>query len=188
MLEVTPKERVLLVSGVSKSYAMTGWRIGWLVDPPEIVDPGAALVEPTTSCPPTPAQYAALAAVDGPQDAMDLMRRIYRDRMLAVQEPLKETGILLAEPTGGFFAMLDISRTGLSSDKFVEQLLTEKGVTTAPGATFGRSSETSIRISCATRLDDLKRGRKQSSISFEKGSGRRVQYALSANWKRADSL
>ncbi|MFP3605923.1 pyridoxal phosphate-dependent aminotransferase [Paraburkholderia sp. SIMBA_053] len=103
MLEVAPKERVLLVSGVSKSYSMTGWRIGWMVAPVEIVEAAAALVEPTTSCPPSPSQYAALAALHGPQDEVDLMRRTYRDRMLAVQKPFKDAGISLAEPSGGIF-------------------------------------------------------------------------------------
>ncbi len=165
MLEVAPKERVLLVSGVSKSYSMTGWRIGWMVASVEIVEAAAALVEPTTSCPPSPSQYAALAALDGPQDEVDLMRRTYRDRMLAVQKPLMDAGILLAEPSGGFFAMVDISRSGMKSDDFVEALLSEKGVAVAPGATFGRSSDRSIRISCATRLEDLEVGVK-SIIDF----------------------
>jgi aspartate/methionine/tyrosine aminotransferase len=158
MLEVAPKERVLLVSGVSKSYAMTGWRIGWLVAPTEIVEASAALVEPTTSCPPTPSQYAALEALTGPQDDVDLMRRTYRDRMRRIQKPLEDAGILLAEPSGGFFAMLDISRTRMSSDDFVQHLLSAKGVAVAPGATFGRSSARSIRISCATRQEDLEAG------------------------------
>jgi len=157
-LEVAPKERVLLVSGVSKSYAMTGWRIGWLVASAEIVEASAALVEPTTSCPPSPSQYAALEALTGPQEEVDVMRRTYRDRMRAIQKPLQEAGILLAEPSGGFFAMVDISRTRMSSDLFVEHLLSTKGVAVAPGATFGRSSAQSIRISCATRQEDLEAG------------------------------
>ncbi|KWA33763.1 hypothetical protein WL27_03470 [Burkholderia multivorans] len=158
MLDVAPKERVLLVSGVSKSYAMTGWRIGWLVAPTAIVEAGAALVEPTTSCPPTPSQYAAFAALTGPQDDVAMMRRTYRDRMAAVQATLVDARILLAEPTGGFFAMLDISCTRMSSDEFVERLLASKGVAVAPGSTFGKLSATSVRISCATRLDELEDG------------------------------
>ncbi|WP_429301103.1 pyridoxal phosphate-dependent aminotransferase [Paraburkholderia sp. GAS199] len=158
MLEVAPKERVLLISGVSKSYAMTGWRIGWLVAHAEVVAAGVALVEPTTSCPPAPSQFAALAAIRGPQNSVVEMRRVYQHRMGAVMERLKSAGILQATPTGGFFAMLDISRTGMDSDEFVDGLLAEKGVAVAPGGTFGATSRYSIRISFATGLDDLERG------------------------------
>lgn len=158
MLEVAPKERVLLVSGVSKSYAMTGWRVGWLVAPSEVVDAAVALVEPMTTCPPAPSQYGALAALTGSQESVDHMRETYKRRLAEIEPQLLEAGVLVARPSGGFFAMLDISGCGMSSDTFVERLLQENGVAVAPGATFGRSSENCIRISFATDLADLKIG------------------------------
>ncbi|MFC3941557.1 pyridoxal phosphate-dependent aminotransferase [Pseudomonas gingeri NCPPB 3146 = LMG 5327] len=158
MLEVAPKERVLLVSGVSKSYAMTGWRIGWLVASPEIVEAAAALVEPMTTCPPAPSQYGAVAALTGPQDSVDHMRATYKERLAEIEPQLLEAGVLVARPSGGFFAMLDISGCGMTSDTFVERLLHEKGVAVAPGATFGPSAENCVRISFATNTVSLKSG------------------------------
>lgn len=158
MLEVAPRERVLLVSGVSKSYAMTGWRVGWLVAPAEIVEAASALVEPMTTCPPSPSQYGALAALTGSQESVDHMRETYKRRLAEIEPRLLESGVLVARPSGGFFAMLDISGCGMSSDTFVERLLREKGVAVAPGATFGRASENCIRISFATDLPALKAG------------------------------
>ncbi|MBB3009840.1 MULTISPECIES: pyridoxal phosphate-dependent aminotransferase [Cupriavidus] len=172
MLEIAPIHRVLLVSGTSKSYAMTGWRIGWLIADAEIINAAAAFVEPTTSCAASPSQYAALEAVNGPQDSVDDMRRIYHDRMMRVQDRLQDAGILLAAPTGGMFAMLDISATEMTSDVFVERLLAEKGVAAAPGSTFGPSSERSIRISFATAIEDLQQG-VDAIIDFVKDNSRK---------------
>lgn len=151
-------DRVILVSGASKSYAMTGWRIGWLVAHPAITAAAAALVEPQTSCPSSLSQVAAEAAVCGPQDVVELMRATYERRARLLSDKLAGTGLLLARPAGAFYAMIDIRKSGRPAETFVRDLLEATGVAVAPGDTFGQVSANSVRLSLASADDEIAEG------------------------------
>lgn len=151
-------DRLILVSGVSKSYAMTGWRIGWIVAPEEVVDAAAKLVEPLISCPASVSQIAAEAALVGPQDCVSTMRDAYDQGGEIVSDILGPLGVMATEPGGAFYALIDISGTGQSSAEFVRGLMESKNVTVAPGATFGESTEGYVRLSTALSQEPLAEG------------------------------
>jgi aspartate/methionine/tyrosine aminotransferase len=140
-------ERVITVSGASKSYAMTGWRIGWAIMQPELV-----------SCPSAVSQAAAEAAVRGPQHAVEEMRIAYQRRRDLVREILEPTGLLPTIPEGAFYALVDLRAAGIPSRDLSRMLLEEERVAAAPGSTFGDVAEGMVRISLATAEDDLAEG------------------------------
>ena len=151
-------ERLLMVSGVSKSYAMTGWRIGWLVAPPEIIQAAAKLIEPLTSCPATASQIAAEAALRGPQSCVGDMRDAYAKSLQALTDILEPLGVLASRPGGAFYVLLDISATGQTSEEFARDLLETKHVAVAPGLTFGASADQYVRLSTALSEETLREG------------------------------
>ena len=151
-------DRLIMVSGASKSYSMTGWRLGWLVADSKLVAAAAKLVEPITSCPNSLSQVAAETALRGPQDCVRVMRDAYARSAQRVVEILQPPGLLPVVPNGAFYALIDISRSGLTSDVFARQLLTTGGVAVAPGSTFGDRTAHMVRISTACSEEDLVRG------------------------------
>src|SRR5688500_4618581 len=151
-------ERVITVSGVSKSYAMTGWRIGWAITNPELVALCGKIQEALVSCPPAISQAAAAAAVRGPQDAVEEMRAAYQRRRDLVREILEPVGLLPTIPEGAFYAMVDLRGAGVPSRDLSRMLLGEERVAAAPGSTFGDVAEGMVRISLATADDDLAEG------------------------------
>ena len=151
-------ERVITVSGVSKSYAMTGWRIGWAITNPELVALCGKIQEALVSCPPAISQAAAEAAVRGPQDAVEEMRAAYQRRRDLVREILEPVGLLPTIPEGAFYAMVDLRGAGIPSRDLSRMLLEEERVAAAPGSTFGDVAEGMVRISLATADDDLAEG------------------------------
>ncbi len=151
-------DRLIMVSGASKSYSMTGWRLGWLVADTEVVAAAAKLVEPVASCPSSLSQVAAEAALRGPQDGVTRMRDAYARGAQHVIDILQPSGLLPVEPTGAFYALIDVSRGDLTSDAFARRLLANRGVAVAPGSTFGQRTASMIRISTACSEDDLLRG------------------------------
>ena len=151
-------DRVITVSGVSKSYAMTGWRIGWAITNPELVALCGKIQEALVSCPPAVSQAAAEAALRGPQDAVEEMRLAYQRRRDLVQEFLEPFGLLSTVPEGAFYALVDLRPSALSSRDLSRLLLEEEKVAAAPGSTFGDVAEGMIRISLATADDDLAEG------------------------------
>jgi aspartate/methionine/tyrosine aminotransferase len=151
-------ERVITVSGVSKSYAMTGWRIGWAITNPELVALCGKIQEALVSCPPAISQAAAEAAVRGPQDVVEEMRAAYQRRRDLVREILEPVGLLPTIPEGAFYAMVDLRGAGIPSRDLSRMLLEEERVAAAPGSTFGDVAEGMVRISLATADDDLAEG------------------------------
>lgn len=141
--------RVFTIGGVSKGYAMTGWRIGWVVAPPHAADALARLQEPLTSCANAVAQIAAEAALNGPQDVVETMRREYHRRRDLAVDLMRRRGRWRYSPQGAFYVMVDVRDTGLSSRDFAIALLEEKGVAVAPGAAFGAAGEGFVRVSLA---------------------------------------
>ena len=150
-------DRLIMVSGASKSYSMTGWRIGWMVSQRPIIDAAVRLVEPLTSCPSSLSQVAAEAALRGPQDCVTEMRESYEQASRHVNNVLGPAGLLPSVPAGAFYALVNVASSGIGLD-FSTRLLRERGVAVAPGSTFGPTSSGSIRISTAMESADLIRG------------------------------
>ncbi|WP_224333629.1 pyridoxal phosphate-dependent aminotransferase [Haloprofundus halobius] len=149
---------VLTVNSCSKTYAMTGWRVGWLCGPSEIIDEVNKIHESTTSCASSVAQHAALAALTGPQEPFEEMHEAFRDRRDYVVDRVDGIdGLGCPRPQGAFYAFLDIEMEGSSLD-VAKELLTEYGVVLAPGDGFGDAGAGKLRLSFANGLDRLETG------------------------------
>jgi aspartate aminotransferase/aminotransferase len=150
--------RVISVFSVSKSYAMTGWRIGYVAARPDIADLIAKLQEAITSCAPSVSQKAAQAAIDGDQGCVEEMRRAYQERRDLAVDILGRAGLMAARPSGAFYILADVSATGMSGMDFAKRLLVEHGVAVAPGETFGPGGRGMVRISLAASRANLEEG------------------------------
>lgn len=158
------QERTLLVNGVSKAYAMTGWRIGWSMTPPPVAKAIASLQSQQTSCPSSVSQYAALAAVEGPQDCVEKMVAEFTRRREFVTRRVKEIpGLSCPEMGGAFYAFMNISKHlgrkygGVQVDDSAQwclELLSQRRVATVMGSAFG--AEGYARASFAASMEDLK--------------------------------
>jgi aspartate/methionine/tyrosine aminotransferase len=141
------RERTVTLNGFSKTYAMTGWRIGYLAAPTDLVE---MLTEPRhtlsiNSC--TISQYAALAALTGPQEPIDAMIEEYAERRAWLMPALTDAGFTYGHPGGAFYIYTNVSSSGLPAPRFCERLLRETGVMVFPGSMFGDESTDYIRIS-----------------------------------------
>ena len=141
------RERTITLNGFSKTYAMTGWRVGYLAAPADLVE---MLTEPRhtlsiNTC--TISQYAALAALTGPQEPIDAMVREYGERRNWLMPALTDAGFSYGHPGGAFYIYTNVSSSGLPSPLFCERLLQETGVMVFPGTMFGDESTDYIRIS-----------------------------------------
>lgn len=141
------KDRTITLNGFSKTYAMTGWRVGYMAAPQDFVE---KLTEPRhtlsiNTC--TVSQHAALAALTGPQDDMDMMYKAYAERREWLMGALQDAGLSFGAPGGAFYIYTNISSTGMSAPAFCEGLLRETGVMVFPGTMFGDDSTDYIRIS-----------------------------------------
>jgi aspartate aminotransferase len=151
-------DRVVSCFTFSKTYAMTGWRLGYAVGSPEVTDTMIKMIEGTTSCATTVSQKAAEAALDGPQDAVVEMVSSYRRRRDLVVDLLREAGLLVSVPQGAFYILADVSPSCLDSDAFARRLLRERGVAVAPGTTFGEVAASAVRVSLASSDQELRDG------------------------------
>lgn len=151
------RDRTLVLDGFSKSYSMTGWRIGYCVANEEIIKRFELLMVNSVSCTCSFTQMGALEALTGSQDSVDRMREEFRKRRDWLVEALNNIdGIKCRLPRGAFYAFPDISSFGLTSKEFADRLLNEEGVALAWGTSFGEYGEGHIRISYATSLENLK--------------------------------
>ena len=155
------KEHVIVAGSLSKTYAMTGWRIGFALAPAPLIAAMGKLQSHSTSNPTSIAQKAAVEAVSGPQDSVDVMLAEYRRRRDFVVERLRAIpGVRIAAPRGAFYAYPNVSvafHKGISSSlQFSERLLAEAHVAVVPGEAFGTAEH--IRISYATSMEELRRG------------------------------
>ncbi len=149
-------ERTIVLDGFSKTFAMTGWRLGYAVVPPSLIGTYGQLIINTISCAPTFVQIGAAAAISGPQDDVDSMVEEFRARRDLVVEGLNEIhGISCATPVGAFYVFPDVSGTGLSGAELAERLLQEAGVCVLAGTAFGSHGGDHIRISYATSRANL---------------------------------
>jgi aspartate/methionine/tyrosine aminotransferase len=151
-------DRTFVVSGFSKTYAMTGWRLGWLVCPNELAPVAASLQEPVTSCASTIAQKAAEAALDGDQAVVKSFRDSYRRRRDIVVDVFGNTQLLPVIPEGAFYALIDVGSTGRRSLDFARDLLARCDTAVVPGITFGPSCDRYVRIAFTIAEDDLRTG------------------------------
>lgn len=151
-------DRIVSVYSFSKTYAMTGWRIGYAVLPPRLFDPVCRVQEATTSCVSSVSQHAAIAALSGPQDCVETMRATYQHRRDAVLARLDEAGIPALRPDGAFYVWLDLTAAGPDSADTVVQLLRSRGVALAPGTAFGSAGSGWARLSLANSMEALTRG------------------------------
>lgn len=148
-------ERTITINGPSKSYAMTGWRCGFLAAPAPFCE---ILTEPAHTisiCCSAPTQAAALAAYTGPQQCIQDMVSIYKERCDIMSKALLEMGLNFIEPRAGFYIFTDISKTGLSSEEFCEKLLLEEKVLVFPGSLFMDPTGNFIRISLLSPTEKI---------------------------------
>jgi len=150
--------RVISAFTFSKTYAMTGWRVGYVVANAEISDSITKVLESNSSCLPTICQKAAEAALDGPREPLVNMVNAYRQRRDLCVGLLEEAGMLISRPQGAFYIMADVSRSGMDSREFAFDLVSSKKVAVAPGTAFGESARHAVRISLASSPEDLSMG------------------------------
>jgi aminotransferase len=152
-------ERTISAFTLSKSYAMTGWRVGYTAAPKPVIDEMEKLMEHMVSGVPAMAQRAALAAVTGPQDCVRKMVATYDQRRHLVHEGLNAIdGVSCLKPESTFYAFPNISSTGLSSWDFARYLVKEHRVAVVPGSIFGKAGEGYVRLSFAAGMDQLREG------------------------------
>lgn len=164
-----PDERVLTIGTFSKSYAMTGWRIGWVVAPPAAVGPITLAVTAQLNNLPLFVQRAAEAALAGPQDCVRAMAQNYRQRRDLAAEALRVHNLLEYIPTGAFYLLVRIAAREASSPfdsiAFAEALVRQRGIALAPGAAFGSRTVDYVRVSLASSTEALRAGL-EGALSF----------------------
>jgi len=154
-------ERTIVVNGFSKSYAMTGWRLGYAAGPAPLVKVMTKIHQSCIMSAPTTSQYAAITALRQCDEQIEMMRDEYNRRRRYVVKALNEMGLTCFEPRGAFYVFPSIQISGLTSSEFCEQLLREKEVAIIPGSAFGASGEGYARISYAYSVDHLQTAMKR---------------------------
>lgn len=150
------KERTIVINGFSKSYAMTGWRLGYACGPKVIIKQILKIHQFAIMCAPTTSQYAAIEALRHGDDDVEKMRDEYDRRRRFLLNAFDEMGIECFEPYGAFYMFPSIKKFGMSSDEFATRLLKEEKIAVVPGTAFGDCGEGFLRISYAYSIDDLK--------------------------------
>lgn len=150
------QERTILINGFSKSYAMTGWRLGYACGPEPIIAQMTKIHQFCIMCAPTTSQYAAVDALKNGDEDVANMREAYNQRRRFLVHAFKEMGLECFEPFGAFYIFPCIKEFGMTSDEFANRFLAEEKVAVVPGNSFGDSGEGFIRISYAYSLERLK--------------------------------
>ncbi len=149
------RERTVIVNGFSKSFAMTGWRLGFLAGPPEAVRQMLKIHQYALMCAPTTAQYAATEALDHCEENIAQMRDEYNLRRRFIVDSFNRLGLDTFEPEGAFYIFPCIKSTGMGSEEFCERLLYSKKVAVVPGSAFGESGEGFVRVSYSYSVNHL---------------------------------
>lgn len=161
------KERTVIVSGFSKAYSMTGWRLGYLVAPRPLIKMMLKIHQYGIMSSPSTAQYAAIEAMrNGDKDVRE-MRAEYNARRKFIRQGLEELGFPCFEPLGAFYIFPNISRLGMSSEEFCEKLIYEQRLAVVPGNAFGESGEGHVRISYAYSKENLKEALRRLKLFVE---------------------
>ena len=150
-------ERTLVINGFSKSYAMTGWRLGYVAGPERVISHMTKIHQYCIMCAPTTSQYAAVEALRNGDEDVAHMKEVYNQRRRYLMHAMREIGLECFEPFGAFYIFPNISRFGMTSDEFANLLLQKEQVAVVPGTAFGDCGEGFVRISYAYSLDTLKR-------------------------------
>jgi len=154
--------QTVYIHGFSKTYAMTGWRLGYVVAPPEVIDAMSRIQQNSTTCAASFVQKAAVEALRGPQECVEEMRKQYDERRKAIVKALNDIdGVTCRMPKGAFYVFPNISEYTNDSFGVAEQLLESKGVCLTPGKVFGSNGEGHLRISYAASLEDILEGVKR---------------------------
>jgi aspartate/methionine/tyrosine aminotransferase len=162
------RERTVLLNSLSKTYAMTGWRVGYAAAPAGIIQSMFLSLQQSSRGPATFVQDAAAVALTGPQDAVDHMRLEYTRRRSLVLDSLSGLrNIRVLPPEGGFFAMVDARETGIPSEQIRRRLLVDAGVAVIHGAAYGPGGEGTLRVSFASGGDTLARGLERLRAGLE---------------------
>ncbi len=149
-------DRLIVLDGWSKTYAMTGWRLGWSVWPEQFIEPVTRMAINSYSCVSAANQVAAMAALDGPHDFLDdMMEKFDKRRKLIVDGLNSIDGITCNNPGGAFYVFPNISGTGLNGSQFAEKCLYEAGVAIVPGTSFGKSANDFVRFSFANSYENI---------------------------------
>jgi aminotransferase len=162
------KERTILINGFSKSYAMTGWRLGYACAPKEIIKQMTKIHQFAIMCAPTTSQYAAVEALKNGDEDVAKMRQSYNQRRRFLLNAFKEMNIQCFEPFGAFYVFPSIKELGMTSEEFATRLLQEEKVAAIPGTAFGSSGEGHLRISYAYSLENLKKAMERLKRFVEK--------------------
>ncbi|MGD6794610.1 aminotransferase [Metabacillus indicus] len=163
------RERTILISGFSKGFAMTGWRLGFIAAPAELSGAMLKIHQYAMMCAPTMAQYGAIEALKNGMQDVEQMKKSYRRRRNFFVETLNEIGLSCHLPGGAFYAFPSIKETGLSSEEFAEKLLIEQKVAVVPGNVFGESGEGFVRCSYASSLEQLQEALRRMAVFMENG-------------------
>ena len=151
------RDRIILLDGWSKTYAMTGWRLGYAVWPDGLVDHATRLAINCHSCVNAPTQWAGKAALEGPQDDVDMMMAAFAERRQVIVSELNQVpGFTCTEPGGAFYAFPNIEGTGMSARDLQDNLLNETGVAIIAGTSFGAMGEGYVRFSYANSTENIR--------------------------------
>ena len=151
------KERTILINGFSKTYSMTGWRLGYACAEPEIIAQMTKLHQYAIMCAPTTSQFAAIEALRNGDDDVSAMRQEYNYRRRFIVNGFNKLGLTCFEPLGAFYCFPSIKRTGMSSEHFCDELLRREKGAIVPGSAFGSSGEGFVRVSYAYSIEHIKK-------------------------------
>ncbi|MDC1296513.1 pyridoxal phosphate-dependent aminotransferase [Alphaproteobacteria bacterium] len=151
------KERLIVLDGWSKTFCMTGWRLGWSVWPKKIINYANKLCVNDHSCPSSISQYAGIEALEGPQDDVEKIIKEFESRKIFIYNELNKLHkISCFEPGGAFYAFPNISLTEMSGNKFADIALNKYGVAIVPGSSFGDNAKNFVRLSYANSIENIK--------------------------------
>ena len=151
-------DRLIVLDGWSKTYAMTGWRLGWSVWPEQLIELVTRMAINSYSCVSAANQVAAIAALNGPHDFLeDMMIKFNKRRKLIVEGLNSIDGINCNNPGGAFYVFPNISETGLTGAQFADKCLYEAGVAIVPGTSFGKSANDFVRFSFANSYENIEK-------------------------------
>ncbi len=149
-------DRLIILNGWSKTYAMTGWRLGWSVWPENLIEQVFKFCVNSHSCVNTPAQYGAIAALEGPENHLDNMMEEFNLRRKLIVDGLRTLkGVECSIPGGSFFVFPNITGTGMTGEEFTERCLQEVGVAMIPGTAFGKFATGNVRLNFATSRENI---------------------------------